>query len=129
MRRIIFLLSLIIYSYNFCAPSIPGSVIGELLLPDDIIRYRLQFTQDKAFYVNGGLTFTFPFTFPNTPRVLTSAEGIFDPTIAYTVEIESVSTTNVIIRVHRIAYDGISTTTVAEASNDEVIVTIFALSS
>lgn len=126
MKRIIACLLIIISQHTYSQP-VPGSVIGERLLANDIIRYRLQFVQDKTSYINGGLTFAFPFTFSNNPRVLVSVEGIFDPLTTYTTVIESISTTNVTVRVSKIVYDGITTTTVAEAGTGEVIVTMLAI--
>ena len=132
MKRIIALLAFGIYFQSFSL-SIPGSVIGEntSINPNEIIRYRLPFVSDQLSYVNGGVTFTYPFTFLNNPRVTVSVElpfgTPFDPTILYTAIIESNTTTSAIIRVNKAAYDGVTLTTIAEAATNEVVVTIFAL--
>lgn len=129
MKYIATLFALIISLPIFCFNPVPGSILGELLFPNDIVRYRLQYVTDEDFYTNGGLTFTFPFTFPNPPRVYVSVfSAAFSPSITYVATIQSITTTDTTIRVNKITDTGGGVTTVTEALNgDNAFIMILAI--
>lgn len=127
MKRIIILLILLGHCQHFYAFLTSGSLIGENVEPNDIVRYRVQFVEDRVLYTNGGLTYLYPFSFLTTPQVIVSVELLasFNPAITYVPIIEISSSSSVIIRVNKITDNGINTT-VTEAATNEVLVNIFA---
>ena len=96
--------------------------VADGLLQNSEILYFI----DNASYVNGGVTFTYPVgLFSITPTIRVSLE---ENTTAYSTSqvfvphITTSSATSVTIRVNLV-----TTATITEASNDEVIVHIFAI--
>lgn len=129
MKRIIALLFLGMCSASYPI-TVPGSMIWEAIETDQIVRTRLQFVNDQAPYINGGLTFVYPFTFPNDPRVIVSIElgnGIpFDPAIVYSAVATLTLTNQCRVFVTK-ATEVAGVVTITEASTNEVIVTLLAI--
>jgi hypothetical protein len=103
-------------------------MIWEALNANDIIRHRLQFVSDDASYVSGGTTFIYPFTFDNTPIISVSLQlgtALFDPQTTYSAIVTDNLTGSCTVRVTKAVDTGVGITDITEASNDEVIVTIF----
>jgi len=81
---------------------------------------------DSASYINGGITFNYPAgLFSSTPSVRVSLQEngtVYSTNQVFVAEITTNSSTLTTIRVNLI-----TTSTVTEAGNDEVIVHIFAI--
>jgi len=92
------------------------------LLREDVIPYFL----DNASYVNGGVTFTYPAgLFSTTPTIRVSLEEnatVYSTSQVFVAHITSSSATSVTIRVNLV-----TTSTISEASNNEVTVHINAI--
>lgn len=90
---------------------------------------------DNATYVNGGVVFSYPEgLFSTTPTIRVSLEEnatAYSPSQVFVAHITASSATSVTIRVNLVATSTIAslvtTSTITEASNDEVTVHIFAV--
>lgn len=121
-----FLLLLSIISFH-CKGSVTGNLSTFESVADGLIlNSAISYFIDSASYVNGGVTFNYPaglFSTPPTIRVsLEEAETTYLTGQVFVAEITANSTTAVTIRVNLV-----TTSTITEASNNEITVHIFAI--
>ena len=121
----LFLLFLII-SFH-CKGSVTGNIGRFESVADGVLQNsEIVYFIDNAAYVNGGVTFTYPTgLFSTTPSIRVSLEEngtAYSSNQVFVPHITSSSATSVTIRVNLV-----TTTTITEASNDEVTVHIFAI--
>ncbi len=111
----------------YCEGFVTGNVSTFELVADGLIRNSSKpCFIDVASYVNGGVTFTYPVgLFSTAPTIRVSLEGnttAYSTSQVFVAEITTNSATSTTIRVNLV-----TTSTITEASNNEVTVHIFSI--
>ena len=118
----LFLLSLII-SFH-CKGALTGNFeVHEPKTATLLETKSVSYFIDIVSYVNGGITFNFPEgLFSGPPIIKVSLQISYSASQAYVIQITENNATSATVRVNLL-----TTSTITEASNDEVIVHIFTL--